>query len=180
MDSVESARPRAEAIVVTGVPGAGKTTLGLSLARGLNAPFLSLDLVKEHLYELHAGGLVGYELRLAAESELRSGLVDAIGAVVVDVWVAPDRDSQRIAALFRSSTASTLEVLCRVPAEVAVDRYSRRVRTAPHLPADRRTLQRIEDAADVLSPLGIGRCVEVDTSHCVDIGKLIDRLRGQG
>ena len=37
-------------MVVTGVPGAGKTTLGAALALTLRVPFLSLDSIKEQLY----------------------------------------------------------------------------------------------------------------------------------
>jgi len=43
--------PRASAVVVTGVPGAGKTTLASAIAAGLGALFLSLDGIKEDLYE---------------------------------------------------------------------------------------------------------------------------------
>ena len=46
-----TAHPRADVVLVTGVPGAGKSTLGLALAEGLGAPFLSLDAIKEELYE---------------------------------------------------------------------------------------------------------------------------------
>ncbi|MBA3266351.1 MAG: AAA family ATPase, partial [Nocardioidaceae bacterium] len=39
--------PRALAVVVTGVPGAGKTTLASALAEKLGAVLLSLDTIKE-------------------------------------------------------------------------------------------------------------------------------------
>jgi hypothetical protein len=38
-------------------------------------------------------------------------------------------------------------------------------------------LERIRDAAEQIQPLGIGRCVEVDTSSPVDLERLTERLR---
>ncbi len=165
-------------MVVTGVPGAGKTTLGAALAWTLRVPFLSLDSIKEHLYSRDdtAGA---YELRMAAEAELSRRLGEVGGLAVVDIWVAPQRDTERVSSLLLAQAADVVEVLCRVPADVAVRRYAGRARSGPHRPADSATLQRIRDAAEQISPLGIGRCIEVDTSSPVDLERLAERLRGR-
>jgi predicted kinase len=158
------------------VPGAGKTTLGASLALSLRVPFLSLDSIKEHLYSVDdAAG--AYELRIAAEAELSARLRELGGLAVVDIWIAPQRDTERVSSLLLSQGADVVEVLCRVPADVAVRRYEGRPRHGPHRPADSATLQRIRDAAEQIQPLGIGRCVEVDTSSPVDLERLAERLR---
>ncbi len=172
-----TARPCADAVVVTGVPGAGKSTLGLALAKGLGAPFLSLDEIKEELYEPDVEGCAGYRLRRAAEVELGRRLAAAVGVVVVDIWIAPGRDTRRVADLLTTGACSTVEVLCRVPADVAVARYLRRVRSGPHRPADQDTLWRIREAVTVLTPLGVGRCIEVDTFGPVDVDGVLARLR---
>lgn len=163
-------------VVITGLPGAGKTTLGSALAGALRAPFLSLDAIKEHLY---AGGEETqdrYGLRLAAERQLALQLDAAEGTVVVDLWIAPGRDTERITTLLQQRDRKIVEVLCRVPADLAVARYARRRRGGPHLGADEPTLQRIRDASDVLGPLRIGSCIEVDTSRPVDINKILEQL----
>ena len=172
-----TAHPRADAVVVTGVPAAGKSTLGLALAQALGAPFLSLDVLKEEFYKHDVDGRAGHRLRRAAEIELGRCLSAAVGVVVVDIWVAPGRDTRRVADLLTANASSTVEVLCRVPAEVAVARYLRRVRGGPHQPADEDTLRRIREAVAVLTPLGVGRCIEVDTSGTVDIDQVLARLR---
>ncbi len=162
---------------MTGVPGAGKTTLGSALAVALGASFLSLDAIKE---SLHAGGAHTddpYGLRLAAERELVVKLTAADGAVVVDLWIAPGRDTDRITGLLEQQDREIVELLCRVPADLAVARYAHRTRSSPHLPPDEPTLQRIRDASDVLKPIGLGTCIEVDTSQPVDIAEVLDRLR---
>ncbi len=167
--------PRARAVVVTGVPCAGKTTLGSAIAGEVGAPFLSLDTIKEDLYERDSRRS-GVALRRAAEAALGDCLAAATGTVVVDIWIAPVRDTDRVIKLLRRHTASVDEVLCRVPAEVAVERYVRRPRTGPHLPADELTLERIREAVAVFKPLGLGRCIEVDTSNPVDVQRVLARL----
>ena len=142
----------------------------------LRVPFLSLDSIKEHLYSSD-DTWEAYELRMAAESELSSRLRELGGLAVVDIWVAPQRDTERVSSLLIAQGAEVVEVLCRVPADVAVRRYVDRPRSGPHRPADSATLQRIRDAADQIQPLGIGRCIEVDTSSPVDLERLAERLR---
>ncbi|MBA3265991.1 MAG: ATP-binding protein [Actinomycetota bacterium] len=171
-----SDRPRASAVVVTGVPGAGKTTLASTIAKELSALLLSLDEIKEDLYERDRTR-DGFELRRAAEAALGNHLAAATDTVVVDIWIAPVRDTDRVISLLRQHTVSIVEVLCRVPAEVAVERYVRRPRTGPHLSPDEATLGRIREAVEVFRPLGIGKCIEIDTSHPVDVQEVLAQLR---
>lgn len=164
-------------LVVTGVPGAGKTTLGSALAAAVGASFLSLDAIKESLYAGDAATQDPHGLRLAAERELVAQLAAAEGIVVVDLWIAPGRDTDRITRMLQQQDRDIVELLCRVPADLAVARYARRRRTGPHLPPDEPTLQRIRAASHALEPMGLGTCIELDTSRPVDIGGLLDRLR---
>lgn len=149
------------------------------MAVALGGTFRSLDGIKESLY---AGGVQThnpYGLRLAAEQELVVQLAAAKGTVVVDLWIAPGRDTDRIKALLAPQDKEIVELLCRVPADLAVARYARRTRSGPHRPPDEPTLQRIREATDVLKPIGLGTCIEVDTSRHVDIHKIIEQLRLQ-
>lgn len=164
-------------VVVTGVPGSGKSTLAAGLAGRLGADLVSLDAIKEELYDAHAGVLDGFDLRLAAERDLARRLDLAGTTAVVDIWAQPGRDTERVVALLGSRGGPVVEVLCRVPADVAVARYVRRPRTGPHRPPDDETLQRIRDAVTVIAPLGVGPCVEVDTSVAVDIDGLVAAVR---
>ena len=175
---VESGRTpdRPTLIVLTGVPGAGKTTLGAALGAALEAPFLSLDTIKESMYATGAHTEDPYRLRLAAEAEMSDQLRVLGQTVVVDIWIALDRDTDRVAALFRAQDRDIVEVMCRVPADIAVERYSRRRRSDPHRPADQPTLQRIGDAVQRLQPMGTGRCIHVDTARLVDVHSVIQEL----
>jgi predicted kinase len=163
-------------VVVTGVPGAGKSTLAQALAPALGAELLSLDALKESIFA--SGDHVDDRcaLRFAAEAALRDRLLTATGSVVVDVWVAPDRDEWRIRPLLTVSARPVVELMCRVPAGIAVERYRLRTRSGPHRPADPETLERIRDAVAKIRPLELGRCIDVDTGGPVDLPALVARV----
>jgi predicted kinase len=162
--------------VVTGVPGAGKTGLATALAERLGYPMLSLDEIKEEL-------AVGAEdtprdwLRYDAEAELARRLKVFEGRSVVDIWIAPRRDTERVRLLLEPWWASLVEVRCQVPAVVAVERYAARERSWPHLPADPDTLDRIREAADRPEALGAPRTVVVDTTRPVELGDVVTAVR---
>lgn len=165
-------------LVVTGLPGSGKTSLGKALALALDVSLLSLDELKEQLY-VERPGPDPYALRLAAEDLLAARLdqlarrPDGDVAAVVDIWVAPSRDGDRVRQLLSGRDCEIIELVCRVSAEQAAQRYAARPRTAPHLPPDAATLQRIREAAPQVTPLGLGRSIDVDTSRPVDVPELL-------
>jgi predicted kinase len=174
---VAPADGRSTVVVVTGVPGAGKSTLAEALAAALAVPILSLDAIKERLYASGGMSQDRSRLRLAAETELFARVDVTAGCVVMDIWVAPARDTERVTGLLQRLGRPVVEVLCRVPPAVAAARYERRARAVgPHLPPDAATLQRIRDAVEVIEPLGVGDCVEVDTSRPVEISELLRQL----
>ena len=70
------------------------------------------------------------------------------GEAVVDIWIAPRRDTERVRDLLEPWWDRLVEVRCQVPAGVAVERYVARERPWPHLPPDDDTLARIRDAAE--------------------------------
>jgi adenylate kinase family enzyme len=176
-DGTVSASGSSCAVVMTGVPGAGKTTLGRSLAQVLEVPFLALDDIKERHFESSDGGLDALVLRIAAETDLGDALAAVAATAVVDIWIQPGRDTTRVRQLLAANSSRVIEIMCRVPADVAVDRYRRRVRSGPHKPPDAETLQRIREAAAAVTPLGLGPSIEVDTSGPVDLDALVAVLR---
>ena len=160
---------------MTGVPGSGKTTLGQALATELGAVLVSLDAVKE---ELWSGSTWpdGWSLRLAAEAEVLARARAAADDVVIDVWVAPGRDDERVASLLAGWPATVVQVACVVPVETALSRYVDRGRSGgPHGVTDAALLPRIRDAVPRMAPLNVGPYLEVDTSGPVDVPALATR-----
>jgi len=164
-------------VVVTGVPGAGKTSLATLLARRLGCALVSLDEIKEELAS-EAADTPRDWLRYDAEAELVRRLTAFDGQAVVDIWIAPRRDTERVAGLLDPWWDRVVEVRCQVPATVAVERYVGRARDwPPHLPPDAETLERIRDAAEHPEALGAPRTVVVDTSRPVDLGDVVTAVR---
>jgi predicted kinase len=165
-------------IVVNGVPGSGKTTLGSALARRLGCAFLSLDAIKEELV-VHAPQTPREWLRDDAEEEVVRRLKGFEGEAVLDIWISPRRDTARLTALLEPWWPTLVEVRCEVPAEVAVARYAARDRGWPHLPPDEQTLARIRTAVAHPEPLDAPRTVVVDTTRRVPVASLARTLRAE-
>ncbi|WP_084525729.1 AAA family ATPase [Nocardia vaccinii] len=165
-------------VMVNGLPGSGKSTLGRALARELGARFLSKDAVKEALAASVDGA--------GALSALGGIAMDTVWAlapamsndVVIDSWwFAPrDRASAR-SGLAAAGAARAVEIWCDVPAEIARVRYESRDR--PGLYRDREHLVRDWDAwAAQAEPLGLAAAtISVDTSGPVDCALLAERVR---
>lgn len=143
----------------------------------MRLPLLSVDRVKDalcsELYDIDRT-----ELRRAAGAVVWDLLAEAPQGAVVDIWLEPGRDAGVLAAgLARAGIPTVVELLCLVPPAVAVQRYTDRVRGAPHLPPDRETLARVDRAARIIAlhELGPGRLV--DTTTRVDVAQLAEWVR---
>ncbi len=158
-------------VLVGGWPGSGKTTLSGALAAELGVPHLSKDVVKEALMDA-----MGTPSDLEASRRLGRAAVHALlgvargcqAAVVDSTWY-PYAEP-----LARSLPGPLVEVRCRVPVEVARERYIRRVRDPRHLDGLR---DEVELWGEEVAPLGLGPLLEVDTSGEVDVGALAAAVR---
>ena len=118
-------------IIVTGLPGSGKTTLARELSRHLDLPLIATDDIKEMLFDRLGckdrewSGAVGratYDLMyFFAEHLLKSG-----ASFVLESNFTPELADPKFLALQSKYGFEAVQVVCQVDYEVRVARFKER------------------------------------------------------
>jgi predicted kinase len=117
-------------VVVSGLPGAGKSTLAADLARRLRLPLLAMDPVKETLWDELGGGDVEHSRALGrAANEVVLSVAASAPATVLDSFWRHEWAVDQLKAL----PGEFVEVFCDCPADQARERYRERHRHPAHL-----------------------------------------------
>lgn len=162
---------RRQIVLVSGPPGAGKTTLAIPLAVRLGFPLLSKDDIKETLWDvldLPAGDLAWSRQVGGAAMEVLWTLAARCPQAVLEANFRPHSalERSRLAAL----DARIVEVYCRCSLQESVRRYEARapMRHPTHV------LQTLPDTLldEYDGPVGMGPVIEIDTERSVDVETL--------
>jgi glucokinase len=161
-------------VIVTGVPGSGKTTLATALAGRLRVPFFGKDAIKEALWDHLGPGDVAWSTALgrAAVAALRT-IAATTPAWVVDSPVPSEFAHEWI------TIPGIVEVHCACPPELARTRYTTRVRHECHFDADR-VAAYDEWIADDARRAALGPRLEVDTTPPTDVDAITDWIASVG
>ncbi len=166
-------------VLVTGPPGAGKSTLAEPLAAALGMPLLAKDVVKEQLYDSLWPGIGDAEYwsrRLSSAAvDLLLAIAGRLPEVVIEANFRPRSATQR--ERLEALDAVLVEVYCRCPDELAARRFAARARAGGQHPAHPLTSLPDQLLAEFDRPVGLGTVIEVDTTEPVDLAVLADKVR---
>lgn len=170
-------------VVMSGLPGSGKTTLGRSLARALDLPVLDKDEILEGLFEGLGIGDAEWRSRLSrsADEVLRRLALQSSGAVLASFWRHPQSASTSGTSTLwlNALPGPVVEVHCACPPAKAAERFLARQRHAGHLDDQKRPDEVVAGfiQLEALGHLGVGALIQVDTSEPVDVETVVSRLR---
>ena len=164
--------------MVSGPPGAGKSTLARPIAEQLRLPHIAKDAIKEALMDV-----LGYPATVQESRTLGRAAVMAMLNVAASSQAGAVLDSTFFPYAFprlRSLPGSLVEVHCRCPRAVAVARYTARspTRHAGHLDAERQPDELWNEQNT--RPTGIAPAIVVDTTAPVDVAAVVRQINELG
>lgn len=165
-----------QTLLISGPPGAGKSTLAAPLAEALDFALLSKDAIKEALFD-NLPGPTGDETYSAQLSDAAMEMLLTLAAhcphVVLDANFKPHdpRQRQHLAAL----DGTIVEVYCRCDPEEAMRRYAQRADTRHPAHALKHLTPELIARHD--RPMGLGAVFEVHTDAPVNFPALLQRVR---
>lgn len=169
-------------VVVSGVAGAGKSSLARALSPRLGVVLLSKDRLKEAMYDALPVEATEQSLWLSAAAmhALYDTAAHSPGGAVLDANWRPEADCPRLGRL----ALPLVQVFCDVPPAIAQQRLLDRVASGQRHRVHRDAMDpdvlrhMVRDAAEPGTPLPLrAPVVRVDTSRAVDVMSLAARVR---
>jgi predicted kinase len=171
-------------IVVTGMPGAGKTTLATALSIELGRPLLTKDAIQERLFDTlgsanretsQALGRAAFALLL----DIAARLLAAGTPTIVEANFTRGRAEGELQEL---PAHRLMQIVCTAPDDILRERWRRRTTTGErhpgHFDAEQESVLGKRLGTDCHAALDLaGPVLDVDTSAPVDVAALAKRIR---
>ena len=169
-------------VVVSGLPGSGKTTLARRLAAALDLPLLDKDDLLEALFASEGVGDAAWRRRLSRRSddELEQRAMASRGAVLVSFWHQPGMpvDSGTPTGWLSRLPGPVVHVRCDCPPRLAAQRFVSRQRHPGHLDGERTPAQ-AETWLDTLSrhaPVELAPAIPADTTRDTPLDVILEAV----
>lgn len=169
MDNPSSpSTPTRKVILINGLPASGKTALGEHLKNRFNAPLLTLDTIKEAMFNVLGTGDREYNRMLGrACKEIIWALISEFpcnSLAIVDAWFGYPPYDKVFEGLQHAGIARFVELWCHAPGEILAERYLERVDLRHKGHPGREYAPELEEVAKRAAPMNIGPLYSIDTS----------------
>ena len=171
-------------VLISDLPGSGKTTLARRLAPALNLPLIDKDDILERLFESKGRGDAAWRRTLSRESDviLQREATISDGAILVSFWRLPGMpsDSGTPNDWLKALSNHLVNVHCVCEPEIAASRFLQRRRHAGHRDGDSTYAQVLASFLSLtrLAPLDIAPQIDIDTSQEPSLDDVVRAVRG--